>query len=64
MLNSRDLNQMLTLLKKVNNALVKQVALLECECWRNVQNSRRECEEIIAIPTSIHELTVSFPVLI
>ena len=55
---------MLTLLKKVNNALVKQVVLLECECWRNVQNSRKECEEIIAIPTSIHELTVSFPVLI
>ena len=28
------------IVKKVNNALVKRVALLECECcWRKVQNS-------------------------
>ena len=29
--------------KKVNDALVKQVASLERQCWRNPKYSRREC---------------------
>ena len=39
--------------KKVNDALVRQVAFLESQCWRNGQYSRRECVEIIDISTSV-----------
>ena len=39
--------------KSVNNALVKQVASLESQCWRTAQYSRRECAEIIGTPKSI-----------
>ena len=44
---------MLKLVKKVDDALVKQVASLELQCWRNAQYSRRECVKIIGIPNSI-----------
>ena len=53
MQTSRGLNQMLKLVKKVDDALVKQVASLELQCWRNAQYSRRECVKIIGIPNSI-----------
>ena len=35
--------------KKVNDALVKQVASLERQCWRNALYSRRESVEIIGM---------------
>ena len=35
--------------KKVNDALVKQVASLERQCWRKALNSRRESVEMIGM---------------
>ena len=37
----------------MNDALVKQVAFLENQCWRKTQYSRRECVQIIDIHNSI-----------
>ena len=39
--------------KKVNDALMRQVASLERQCWRNAQYSRRECVHIKGKPNSI-----------
>ena len=39
--------------KKVNNALVKQIASLERQCWRNAQYLRSEYLEKIDITNSI-----------
>ena len=40
-------------MKKVNDALVKQLSSVECPCWKNAQYSRRECEEVVVIPSSV-----------
>ena len=44
---------MLKLVKKVNDALLWQVASLERQCWRSAQYSRRDYAEIICMPKSI-----------
>ena len=52
----RNLNLNLNLskfCKKVNDALLKQAASLEFQCWRNAQDSRRECVQIIDMYNSI-----------
>ena len=42
--------------KKVNNALVKQLSSVERQCWKNAQYSLRECVEAVGIPSSVeHE---------
>ena len=53
MLTSRSLNQMFNFCRKVSDVLVKEVAFLECQCWRNVLFSRRESAEIISMSNSI-----------
>ena len=53
MLTSRSLNQMFNFCKKVSDVLVKEVAFLERQCWRNVLFSRRESAEIISMSNSI-----------
>ena len=47
------------LCKKVSDALVKQVASLERQCWRNAQYSRGECVQIIDTPNSTVESDLS-----
>ena len=37
----------------MNDALVKQEASLECQCWRNPQYSRKECTQITDMHNSI-----------
>ena len=39
--------------KKMNDALVKEVAFLERQCYRNALHSRRESVEIIGMSNSI-----------
>ena len=39
--------------KKVNDALVKQLSSLERQCWKNEQYSRREYVEVVGIPPSV-----------
>ena len=33
--------------KKVNDALVKQLSSVERQCWKNAQYYRRECVEVV-----------------
>ena len=35
--------------KKVNDALVKQLSSVERQCWKNAQYYRRECVEVVGI---------------
>ena len=49
MLTSKDIQAR----KKVNDALVKQVASLEYQCWRNALYSRRESVEIMGMSNLI-----------
>ena len=39
--------------KKVNDALAKQLSSLERQCLKNAQYSRRECVEVVGIPSSV-----------
>ena len=40
-------------MKKVNDALVKQLSSVERQCWKNAQHSHRECVEVVGIPSSV-----------
>ena len=51
--NFKRLESAVEVYKKMNDALVKQVAFLERQCWRNAQYSRRECVQVIRMPNSI-----------
>ena len=42
-----------SIVKRVNNLLMKKVVDLERQCWANAQYSHRECLEIAGIQTSI-----------
>ena len=42
-----------SIVKTVNNLLMKKSVDIERQCWANAQYSRRECLEIAGIPTSI-----------
>ena len=37
----------------MNDALVKQLSSVERQCWKYAQYSRRECEEVVGIPSSV-----------
>ena len=51
--NFKRLESDVKVCKKVSNALVKQVASLKRQRWKNMQYSRRECVQIIRIPISV-----------
>ena len=40
-------------MKKVNDDLVKQLSSVERQCWKNAQYSRRECVEVVGIPSLV-----------
>ena len=44
---------MFSIVKNVNNLLMKMSVEIERQCWGDSQHSRRECIEITGIPTSI-----------
>ena len=39
--------------KKMNDALVKQLSSVERQCWENGQDSCRECVEVVGIPSAV-----------
>ena len=41
------------IVKNVNQKLANQLIETEWHCWANAQYSRRECFEVVGIPTSI-----------
>ena len=43
------------IVKNVNSRLVEQLVQTERQCWENAQYSRRECLELIGIPTSVKD---------
>ena len=43
------------IVKNVNSRLVEQLVQSERQCWENAQDSRRECLELIGIPTSVKD---------
>lgn len=43
----------LSVTKQVNDLLVTRVTNLERQCWANAQYSRRECLEIVGIPSNV-----------
>ena len=49
----KKLESEIIVVKKVNDALVKQLSSVERQCWKNAQYSRRECVEIVGIPPSV-----------
>ena len=42
-----------SIIKTVNNLLIKKSVEIEQQCWANAQYFRKECLEIAGIPTSI-----------
>ena len=40
-------------MKNVNQKLINQLIETERQCWANAQYSRRECLEVVGMPTSI-----------
>ena len=45
----KKLESKIVVVKKVNDALVKQLSSVERQCWKNAQYSRRECVEVVGI---------------
>ena len=43
----------LSVTKQVNDLLLTRVTNLERQCWENAQYSRRECLEIVGIPSNV-----------
>ena len=49
----KKLESEIVVVKKVNDALVKQLSSVERQCWKNAQYSRRECVEVVGIPSLV-----------
>ena len=45
----KKLESKIVVVKKVNDALVKQLSSVERQCWKNAQYYRRECVEVVGI---------------
>ena len=45
----------LIVVKQVNSVLSERLVSMECQCWANVQYSRRECLELAAVPRSVSD---------
>ena len=56
--NNNNLNKLeadVTVTKNVNTRLVDQLVETERQCWVNTQYSRRECLEVVGIPTLVKD---------
>ena len=49
--------------KKVNSELFSRLVNMECQCWANVQYSRRECLEVVGIPREVEQKDVEVKML-
>ena len=49
----QKLESKIVVVKKVNDALVKQLISVEQECWKNAQYYCRESVEVVGIPSSV-----------
>ena len=49
----KKLESKIVVVKKVNDALVKQLSSVERQCWKNAQYSRREFVEVVGIPSPV-----------
>ena len=56
--NFKKLEADVSIVKTVNNLLMKKSVEIERQCWANAQYSRKECIEITRIPTSIPEQNI------
>ena len=58
----QQLKSDLAITKNVNSQLHNRFVNMERQCWANAQSSRRECMEIVGIPTSVpnNELEKTF----
>ena len=45
----------ISVVKNVNNILSKQMSSIERQCWKNAQYSRRECVEVVGLPSIIED---------
>ena len=53
--NFQKLESDVSVVKNVNNILSKQMSSIERQCWKNAQYSRRECVEVVGLPSSIED---------
>ena len=53
--NFQKLESDVSVVKNVNNILSKQTSSIERQCWKNAQYSRRECVEVVGLPSSIED---------
>ena len=53
--NFQKLESDVSIVKNVNNILSKQMPSIEKQCWKNSQHSRRECVEVVGLPSSIED---------
>ena len=51
----KKLESKIVVVKKVNDALVKQLSSVERQCWKNAQYSRREFVEVVGIPSPVEQ---------
>lgn len=56
----------ISVVKKLNDALVKQVSSVDWQCWKNTQYSRRECTVAVGIssPVEHDQLESTFCVIL
>ena len=53
--NFQKLESDVSVVKNVNNILSKQMSSIERQYWKNAQYSRRECVEMVGLPSSIED---------
>ena len=61
--NFSKLQSELSVAKRVNNELTKQIATLERQCWANAQYSRKKCVEVVGIPHQVDDKHLEAKVL-
>ena len=53
--HSKKLEADLAIARNVNNKLVQRYVAANCQCWKNVQYSRRDTLKVVGIPTSVRD---------
>ena len=51
----KKLEAEISLSQNVNNKLKEQLIMVEKQCWKNEQYSRRECVEVCGLPENISD---------
>ena len=53
--NFQKLESDVSIVKNMNNILLKQMPSIERQCWKNAQYLWHECVEVVGLPSSIEE---------